>query len=57
MSNDKNNLSLIDTTSITHLIHELRILDTRILNKLSSTDGIIVQLNETITRLSVKKFE
>lgn len=55
MSNDKNNLSLIDTTSITHLINELRILDTRILNRLSSADGVIVQLNETITRLSSKK--
>lgn len=53
MSNDKN-LSLIDTTSITHLINELRILDTRILNKLSTADGVIVQLNETITRLSSK---
>lgn len=55
MSNDKNNLSLIDTTSITHLINELRILDTRILNRLSSADGVIVQLNETITRLNSKK--
>ncbi len=54
MSNDKNNLSLVDTTSITHLINELRVLDTRILNRLSSADGVIAQLNETITLLSSK---
>lgn len=53
--NDKNNVAVVNTTDITHIINELRILDTQILNKLSSTDGIIVQLNETITRLSIKK--
>lgn len=53
--NDKNNVAVVNTTDIVHLINELRILDTRILNKLSSADGIIVQLNETITRLSIKK--
>jgi hypothetical protein len=53
--NDKNNVAVVNTTDIVHLINELRILDTQILNKLSSADGVIVQLNETITRLSVKK--
>lgn len=52
--NDKNNVAVINTTDITHLINELRILDTRILNRLSSADGVIVQLNETITRLNSK---
>lgn len=50
--NDKNNVAVVNTTDITHIINELRILDTRILNKLSSADGVIVQLSETITRLS-----
>lgn len=50
--NDKNNVAVVNTTDITHIINELRILDTRILNRLSSADGVIVQLNETITRLS-----
>ena len=52
--NDKNNVAVVNTTDITHIINELRILDTRILNRLSSADGVIVQLNETITRLSSK---
>lgn len=52
--NDKNNVAVVNTTDITHLINELRILDTRILNRLSSADGVIIQLNETITRLNSK---
>ncbi len=55
MSNDKNNVAVVNTTDIVHLINELRILDTKIIKDLSGTNGIIVQLNETITRLSVKK--
>lgn len=55
MSQDKNNVAVVNTTDITHLINELRILDTQILNRLTNADGIIVQLNETITRLSSKK--
>lgn len=55
MSQDKNNVAVVNTTDITHLINELRILDTKIIKDLSGTNGIIVQLNETITRLSVKK--
>lgn len=55
MSNDKNNVAVVNTTDITHLINELRILDTKIIKDLSGANGIIVQLNETITRLSVKK--
>lgn len=54
MSQDKNNVAVVNTTDITHLINELRILDTQILNRLTNADGIIVQLNETITRLSSK---
>ena len=55
MSNDKNNVAVVNTTDIVHLINELRILDTKIIKDLSGTNGINVQLNETITRLSVKK--
>jgi len=55
MSQDKNNVAVVNTTDITHLINELRILDTKIIKDLSGTNGIIVQLNETITRLSIKK--
>jgi len=52
MSNDKNNLSVVDTTSITHLINELRNLDTKIIKDLSGANGIIAKLEDTLTRLS-----
>lgn len=52
--NDKNNVAVVNTTDITHIINELRILDTQIIKDLSGTKGVIVQLNETLTRLRTK---
>ncbi|GGD36184.1 hypothetical protein GCM10012288_07720 [Malaciobacter pacificus] len=36
MSKDKNNIAIADTTNITHLINELRVLDTQVLNRLEN---------------------
>lgn len=54
MSNDKNNIAVVNTTDITHLISELRILNATTLHNIASGDGLIAQLNETLTLLSGK---
>lgn len=55
MSGDKNNVSVVNVTDITHLINELRNLDTKIIKDLSGANGIIARLEDTLTRLSIKK--
>lgn len=55
MSNDKNNIAVVNTTNIVHLINELRILNATTLHNLASANGLIPQLNETITILNGKK--
>lgn len=54
MSNDKNNIAVVNTTDIVHLINELRILNATTLHNLSSANGLIPQLNENITILNGK---
>ena len=54
MSSDKNNIAVVNTTDITHLISELRILNATTLHNIASGDGLIAQLNETLTLLSGK---
>lgn len=54
MSNDKNNIAVVNTTNITHLISELRILNATTLHNLASANGLIPQLNENITILNGK---
>lgn len=54
MSNDKNNIAVVNTTNITHLIGELRILNATTLHNLASANGLIPQLNENITILNGK---
>ena len=53
--NDKNNVAVVNTTDIVHLINELRILNATTLHNLASANGLIPQLNETITILNGKK--
>ncbi len=55
MSSDKNNIAVVNTTDITHLISELRILNATTLHNIASGNGLIPQLNETITILNGKK--
>lgn len=55
MSNDKNNIAVVNTTDIVHLINELRILNATTLHNMSNGNGLIPQLNETITILNGKK--
>lgn len=54
MSSDKNNIAVVNTTDIVHLINELRILNATTLHNLSSANGLIPQLNENITILNGK---
>lgn len=54
MSNDKNNVAVVNTTDIVHLINELRILNATTLHNLASANGLIPQLNENITILNGK---
>lgn len=54
MSSDKNNIAVVNITDITHLISELRILNATTLHNIASGDGLIAQLNETLTLLSGK---
>ncbi len=54
MSNDKNNIAVVNTTNIVHLINELRILNATTLHNLASANGLIPQLNENITILNGK---
>ena len=54
MSSDKNNIAVVNTTDIGHLINELRILNATTLHNLVSANGLIPQLNQNITILNGK---
>ena len=54
MSSDKNNIAVVNTTDIGHLINELRILNATTLHNLASANGLIPQLNQNITILNAK---
>lgn len=43
MSQDKNNVAIADTTNITHLINELRVLDTQVLSRLDNKNGGLIK--------------
>lgn len=43
MSKDKNNVAIADTTNITHLINELRVLDTQVLSRLDNKNGGLIK--------------